>query len=76
MNVTQKTSWFIFQRIWNCFNIQQEQLKNKVESYETHVGGYRKNGQGGKDKMIVVGLKEREGKFKGRLFRTDRPFLS
>ena len=44
INVTQKTAWFMLQRIRNCFGNEKEGiLKNKIEIDETYVGGKNKN---------------------------------
>jgi len=73
IDVTQKTAWFILQRIRNCFNIEVEQLENDVEIDETFIGGKNKNrhqskkvedsqGRSCKDKAPVLGMIERKGK--------------
>jgi transposase-like protein len=74
INVTQKTSWFMLQRIRNCFGIENNNdLDNTVEADETYVGGKNKNrhnikkiknsqGRSAKDKTPVVGMVERNGK--------------
>ena len=44
INVTQKTAWFMLQRIQNCFNIDASQcLNGGVEVDETYIGGLNKN---------------------------------
>jgi transposase-like protein len=44
IDVTQKTAWFMLQRIRNCFGISDnDQLDNEVEIDETFVGGKNKN---------------------------------
>jgi len=43
LDVTQKTAWFMLQRIRNCFGININQLDNEVEIDETYVGGKNKN---------------------------------
>lgn len=74
INVTQKTAWFMLQRIRNCFGIENNhELDNEVEIDETYVGGKNKNrhsdkkvensqGRSHKDKTPVLGMVEREGK--------------
>jgi len=75
LNITQKSAWFMLQRIRNCFNIDSnEQLKGEVEIDETYVGGKAKNRRaairrdksfGTKDrfrKSTVLGMIERGGK--------------
>lgn len=73
INVTQKTAWFILQRIRNCFGgDDKEQLDGIIESDETFVGGKNKNrhkdkkvaqsqGRSFKDKTPVLGLLQRDG---------------
>jgi transposase-like protein len=44
LDVTQKTAWFMLQRIRNCFGItDNNQLDSEVEIDETYVGGKNKN---------------------------------
>lgn len=74
IDVTQKTAWFMLQRIRNCFGIDSDvQLDNEVELDETFVGGKNKNrhsnkkiaesqGRSVKDKTPVFGMVERDGK--------------
>lgn len=74
IDVTQKTAWFMLQRIRNCFGIENDgNLNNEVEIDETFVGGKNKNrhadkkvrnsqGRSFKDKTPVVGMVERGGK--------------
>ena len=74
IDVTQKTAWFMLQRIRNCFGIDSSvQLDNEVEVDETFVGGKNKNrheskkvkesqGRSVKDKTPVFGMVERNGK--------------
>lgn len=73
IDVTQKTAWFMLQRIRNCFGISDNnQLDNEVEIDETFVGGKNKNrhankkiensqGRSYKDKTPVLGMIERKG---------------
>lgn len=73
VDVTQKTAWFMLQRIRNCFGIECNQLDNEVEIDETYIGGKNKNrhahkkvqgsqGRSSKDKTPVLGMIERGGK--------------
>lgn len=71
INVTQKTAWFMLQRIRNCFGANIL-LDNEVECDETYIGGRNKNrhtnkkvdnsqGRSIKDKTPVFGMVERGG---------------
>jgi len=73
LDVTQKTAWFMLQRIRNCFGIDENiKLDNEVEIDETYIGGKNKNrhenkkvdhsqGRSTKDKTSVLGMVERSG---------------
>jgi transposase-like protein len=81
LNVTQKTAWFMLQRIRNCFGIENNnELNNEIEIDETYVGGKNKNrhnankiegsqGRSVKDKAPVLGMVEREGKVVANVVR-------
>lgn len=79
IDVTQKTAWFMLQRIRNCFGIENNNdLNNTVEMDETYVGGKNKNrhadkksknarGRSIKDKTPVFGMVERGGKLNAKV---------
>ena len=72
IDVSQKTSWFMLQRIRKCFeNENHSILHNEVEIDETYIGGKSKNntcdGKGTQGRSIrkktpVIGMIERNGK--------------
>lgn len=74
INVTQKTGWFILQRIRKCFKEENYSiLYNEVEVDETYIGGRERNknpfsqhkgtqGRSTKSKTPVIGMIERKGK--------------
>jgi transposase-like protein len=76
IGVTQKTAWFMLQRIRLAMQSGTvEKLKGEVEADETYIGGKARNmhvdrqrkrgrGTGGVGKAIVMGLLERHGKIK------------
>lgn len=78
IDVTQKTAWFMLQRIRKCFGIENDNhLDNDVEIDETYIGGKNKNrdsckkveqsqGRSTKDKIPVVGMVERKGKLNAK----------
>jgi transposase-like protein len=75
LDVTNKTSWFMLQRIRGCFHSESVVLRNDVEVDETFIGGKNKNRhdarkledtQGGGGKFVVVGMVERNGKVVSR----------
>ena len=78
IGVTQKTAWFMLQRIRNCFGFDNDNnLSNEVEVDETYVGGKNKNkhnskkvegtqGRSVKDKAPVFGMVERCGKLNAK----------
>lgn len=81
INVTQKTAWFMLQRIRACFGIENDNnLDNTVEADETYVGGKNKNrhqdkkvpssqGRSAKDKTPIVGIVERQGKLNANVVK-------
>lgn len=76
IGVTQKTGWFMLQRIRKCFESQNNStLHNDVEVDETYIGGRERNkarqgvskitgtqGRSTKTKTPVIGMVERNGK--------------
>jgi hypothetical protein len=70
LDITQKSAWFMLQRVRNCFGIDNDtQLNNEVEADETFVGGKNKNRHANKkthgttdDKAPVLGMIERGGR--------------
>lgn len=73
IDVTQKSAWFMLQRIRNCFDVGSQVLEDQVEIDETYIGGKNKNrhedkkvkgnqGRSAKDKTPVLGMLERDGK--------------
>ena len=79
IKVTQKTAWFMLQRIRKCFKFENNNiLCNDVEIDETYIGGKDKNrhskkkikntqGRSLKDKIPVIGMVERNGKLNARI---------
>lgn len=78
LDITQKSAWFMLQRIRQCFGIENgNDLDNEVEADETYVGGKNKNrhahkkiegsqGRSSKDKTPIVGMVERGGKLNAK----------
>ena len=81
IEVTQKTAWFMLQRIRKCFGIENDNdLDNNVEVDETYIGGKNKNrhinkkvenaqGRSVKDKTAVIGMVERQWKLNARTIK-------
>lgn len=75
LNVTQKTSWFILQRIRKCLICENKNiLNNEVEVDEVYIGGKIRNdknkpnaqGRSTKYKTPIFGMVERNGKLNAK----------
>jgi len=70
LDITQKSAWFMLQRIRQCFGIDNsEKMDGEIEADETFVGGKNKNRHANKkfhgttdDKTPVLGMIQRDGK--------------
>lgn len=83
IGVTQKTGWFMLQRIRICFESQNHNiLNNEVEVDETYIGGRERNknqqspsrvkgtqGRSVKTKVPVLGMVERNGKLVSHIIK-------
>lgn len=75
LDITQKSAWFMLQRIRNCFGIENDNdLDNEVEVDETAIGGLESNKHANKksknphqgNKATVMGMVERDGKLNAK----------
>jgi transposase-like protein len=84
LSVTQKTAWFMLHRIRLALqdDVFGSKMSGEVEVDETFIGGKARNmhlserqrritGTGGKDKTIVFGMLERDGRIRAKVM-TDR----
>ena len=65
LGITQKSAWFMLQRIRESFETGHLELSGEVEVDETYIGGKKKKeirGRGPVGKAPVVGAKQRKGK--------------
>lgn len=89
LGVTQKTAWYMLQRIRLCLSVENDsELNNVVEVDETFIGGKNRNrhwdkkvpkcqGRSFKDKTPVIGMIERGGKAVTRVIEnTSRQSLT
>lgn len=82
IGVTQKTAWFMVHRIRVAMQTGsfEKKMGGQVEADETYIGGLARNmhrsehsrkvtGTGGKGKVAVMGLLERDGKVRAKVIR-------
>jgi transposase-like protein len=78
IGVTQKTAWFMIQRIREACDNDDTFLKGVIEADEAYFGGKEANkhaskqshsGRGPSGKMAVLGMRERNGHFKGKVIK-------
>src|SRR6202165_2500821 len=84
IKVTQRTAWFMLQRIRHAMHTGTfNKLSGQIEADETFIGGKARNmhatkraekitGTGGKDKTIVMGILERKGEVRASVIDTRK----
>lgn len=74
IGITQKSAWFVLQRLREACGNDNTMLKGIIEVDECYIGGKESNkheskkrhmGRGGAGKTVVVGMRERGGRTKG-----------
>lgn len=80
LGITQKSAWFMLQRIRETFDTGHLVLQGEIEVDETYIGGKKKKeirGRGPVGKAPVVGAKQRKGKIVAKpVKRTNSETLS
>jgi transposase-like protein len=64
LDITQKSAWFMLQRIRHVFDHEEPPLEGIVEVDETYIGGKHPRSLGRSKKEIVFGMVERSGRAK------------
>jgi transposase-like protein len=63
LGVSYKTAWYLCHRIrWAMGEVEPEKLTGTVEVDETYIGGKRRGPGGYRDKVMVLGAIERDGR--------------
>lgn len=80
LGVTQKTSWFMLQRIRGACKANDDFLFGIVEADEIYIGGKEinkhenkksKQGRGAVGKSVVLGMRERRGKVRASVIKSN-----